>query len=104
MNSIYKLMTVCIALCITGCSDYQAGFTDGYGGADSQQWVVFGKADYLQGYSTGEADRFQQDWVAANPAGEVGPTCRAPVIASEAVMFSPVGYQRIADDVFRIAE
>lgn len=104
MKHTYRLIILSAVLCITGCSDYQAGFTDGYGGTDRQRWIVFGKAEYQRGFFAGEADRFQQDWMAENPLDADRPVCRAPVMTTEADMFSPVGYRHVADGVFSTVE
>ena len=100
MNNNYSLIIPCAVLLlgIAGCSDYKSGFEDGYDGVEKQGWIVFGKADYLQGFSDGEADKFQQDWVSVNTLEGDTRTCRAPVITTEAGMFTPVGYQRVAQD------
>ncbi len=104
MNNIFRLIMLSGVLCLTACSDYQAGFADGYGGTDRQRWIVFGKAEYQQGFFAGEADRFQQDWMAANPLDADRPICRAPEITAEADMFTPAGYRHVAEGVFSLVK
>ncbi len=77
---------------------------DGYSGADQQGLIVIGKADYLRGYHEGEADRFYNDWQAENAVDGDRLVCRTPVAVIEAGIVTPVGYEHVAEDIFRIVE
>ncbi len=65
---------------------------------------MLGKSDYLRGYHQGEADRFYNDWQAANAVDEDRLLCKAPVAVIEAGMFTPAGYEHVAEDIFRQVE
>ena len=100
----YKQFVLCSLLLLSGCSDYQAGYKDGYAGADRNKWLLLGKADYMEGFHAAEAERFQQDWLEENPLDTEGLSCKPPAMKVGQLNISLYGYERVSEDIFLLSE
>ena len=76
---------------LSGCSDYQQGYQDGYNNQPAMSWLVLGAAAYAEGYNEGQMQIFHDDWYAENEAEiDEGRSCPAlvaklsPVVSLEA--------------------
>ena len=104
MNIDIRVILLCAVLFGAGCSNYETGFDDGFAGTELHSWIFIGKSDYIRGYYDGEADRLHNDWTAVNAVEDDRLICRAPAQLIQSDQFSPVGYQHVAENVFRKLE
>lgn len=95
-----KTITFLLFFSLYSCSDYQAGYKDGYEGIDKRQWLVFGRGDYIDGYQSGEAEKFQQDWVSEYPVEIKGLQCRSIIINADPFMLLPTKFKEISSDIY----
>jgi hypothetical protein len=98
--SLQNIILFIFLFILCGCSDYPAGYRDGYGDIDEKKWIVFGRGEYQRGFHSGQAEKFQEDWLLENPIEPDLLYCPSNIVRADPLMFLPKEFKEIAQDIY----